>query len=50
MTDYLVLAFLAFVVVVLCMETQTLEALILTLVWFAILSMAALSQPKNKCK
>lgn len=45
-TDYLVLAFLAFVMVVLCMERQTLEALILTLVWFAILSVASLSQPK----
>ena len=45
-SDYLVLAFLAFVMVVLCMERQTLEALILTLVWFAILGVASLSQPR----
>ncbi|MGM9907305.1 amino acid permease [Limosilactobacillus sp.] len=45
-TDYIVLAFLAFVMVVLCLERQTLEALILTLVWFAILGVASLSQPK----
>lgn len=43
-TDYLVLTFLVFVLVVLCMDRQTLEALILTLVWFAILGVASLTQ------
>lgn len=48
LTDYLVLIFLAFVLVVLCMERQTLEALILTLVWFAILGVASLSQRETE--
>lgn len=43
-TDYLVLTFLVFVLVVLCMDRQTLEALILTLVWFAILGVVSLTQ------
>ncbi len=48
-TDYLVLTFLVFVLVVLCMDRQTLEALILTLVWFAILGVASLTQrQKNR--
>lgn len=46
-TDYLVLAFLAFVLVVLCMDWQTLTALIFTLIWFAVLFVASLTQ-KNE--
>lgn len=44
-TDWLVLLFLAFVMVVLCLERQTLLALLLTLVWFAVLGVVSLSQP-----
>lgn len=47
-TDYLVLAFLAFVLVVLCLDKQTLGALIFTLIWFAILAVASLSQPRKQ--
>ena len=46
-TDYIVLAFLAFVLVVLCLDKKTLGALIFTLVWFAILTVASLSQPRK---
>ena len=46
-TDYLVLTFLAFVLVVLCLDKQTLGALIFTLIWFAILAVASLSQPRK---
>ena len=44
-TDWLVLIFLAFVMVVLCFEKQTLIALLFTLAWFAVLGVASLSQP-----
>ena len=47
-TDYLVLTFLAFVLVVLCLDKQTLGALIFTLIWFAILAVASLSQPRKQ--
>ena len=47
-TDYLVLAFLAFVLVVLCLDKQTLGALIFTLIWFAILAVASLSHPRKQ--
>ena len=43
-TDYLVLAFLMFVLVVLCLDKQTLVALILTLVWFAFLTVISLTR------
>lgn len=46
-TDYLILLFLVFVFVVLCLDEQTLGALIFTLVWFACLGVASLSQPKH---
>lgn len=46
-TDYLILLFLAFVFVVLCLDKQTLGALIFTLIWFACLAVASLSQPKT---
>lgn len=46
-TDWLVLLFLSFVMVVLCFEKQTLIALLLTLIWFAILGVASLSQPSR---
>ena len=44
-TDWLVLVFLAFVMVVLCFEKQTLIALLFTLAWFAVLGVTSLSQP-----
>mgnify|MGYP001624079879 FL=1 len=44
-TDWLVLVFLAFVIVVLCFEKQTLIALLFTLAWFAVLGVTSLSQP-----
>ena len=47
-TDYLVLTFLAFVLVVLWLDKQTLGALIFTLIWFAILAVASLSQPRKQ--
>lgn len=47
MTDYLVLVFLAFVMVVLCLDRQTLYALLLTLVWFALLGVVSLTQRDN---
>lgn len=47
-TDYLVLAFLVFVLVVLCLDKQTLTALILTVVWFAILSFVSLTQRRKQ--
>ncbi len=43
-TDYLVLAFLAFVLVVLCLDKQTFAALIFTLIWFGLLTVASLSK------
>ena len=43
-TDYLILAFLIGVVVVLCMEKQTLIALLLTMAWFIVLAFASLAQ------
>lgn len=43
-TDYLVLAFLVFIFIILCLDKQTFYALILTLIWFAILGVASLSQ------
>lgn len=43
-TDYLVLAFLAFVLVVLCLDKQTFAALIFTLIWFGLLMVASLSK------
>ncbi|WP_242364061.1 amino acid permease [Limosilactobacillus antri] len=46
-TDWLVLLFLAFVMVVLCFEKQTLIALLLTLIWFTVLGVASLSQPSR---
>ena len=45
-TDYVILVFLFIVLIVLCMEKQTLIALILTLAWFAILAVASLTQKK----
>ena len=45
-TDYVTLVFLFIVLIVLCMEKQTLIALILTLAWFAILAVASLTQKK----
>ena len=45
-TDYVILVFLFIVLIVLCMEKQTLIALILTLTWFAILAVASLTQKK----
>lgn len=43
-TDYLVLTFLAFVLVVLCLDKQTFAALIFTLIWFGLLTVASLSK------
>lgn len=45
-TDYVILVFLFIVLIVLCMEKQTLIALILTLAWLAILAVASLTQKK----
>lgn len=47
-TDYLVLAFLAFVLVVLCLDKQTLIALIFTLIWFAILTVVSLTKREHR--
>lgn len=41
-TDYIIFI----VLIVLCIEKQTLIALILTLAWFAILTVASLTQKK----
>lgn len=43
-TDYLILAFLIGVLGVLCMEKQTLIALLLTMAWFIVLAFASLAQ------
>lgn len=45
-TDYIILVFLFIVLIILCIEKQTLIALILTLAWFAILTVASLTQKK----
>lgn len=45
-TDYIILVFLFIVLIILCIEKQTLIALILTLAWFAILAVASLTQKK----
>lgn len=43
-SDYLILLFLAVIFGVLCMETQTLTALLLTLCWFAVLAIVSITQ------
>ena len=45
-TDYIILVFLFIELIILCIEKQTLIALILTLAWFAILAVASLTQKK----
>lgn len=45
-TDWLVLAFLAFILIVLCLDKQTLVALTFTLAWFVVLMLASLTQKK----
>ncbi|MDO4903437.1 MAG: amino acid permease [Limosilactobacillus sp.] len=43
-SDYLVIAFLLFIFFVLCLEKSTLIALVVTLVWFVILTVASLTK------
>lgn len=48
LTDYLVLAFLVFVLIVLCLDKSTLIALIFTLIWFAVLTIASLTRREKR--